>query len=86
MARTRQVTSSERALVDALVDAYAGWREEAAAVERRYREWAGATEADRALAFAAYEAALDNEEHASYRYAASVADFRCARRWSGRGG
>ena len=86
MARAKQVTVSERALVDALVDAYAGWREDAAAVERRYREWIAAPDDGKALAFTAYRTALDHEEYAAYRYAATVADFRCARRWSGRGG
>jgi hypothetical protein len=86
MARTKQVTRSERALVDALVDAYAAWREEAAAVERTYREWVAAAEGDNALAFTAYQTALDREEYAADRYAATVADFRCARRRGGRGG
>jgi hypothetical protein len=50
---------------DEFVDGYLCWREESAAVEGAYRQWRGAKRRDRAVAFAAYRAALDREEHAA---------------------
>ncbi len=55
-------------LVDAALDAYIAWREETAAVEAAYRKWLGAAREERALAFAAYSAALDREEYAAAEY------------------
>jgi hypothetical protein len=55
-------------LVDAVLDAYIAWREETAAVEAAYRKWLGAGREERALAFAAYSAALDREEYAAAEY------------------
>jgi hypothetical protein len=51
-----------------LMDVYADWREETSALEDAYERWSSAPEADRALAFAAYKAALDREEQASIVY------------------
>jgi len=76
--RTR--SDAERELVDAFVDAYVDWREEAAAAEHAYRGWHEAAEADKPLAFRAYATALDREEYAADRYAAAIADLRWARR------
>jgi len=69
----------EVALIDAAVDSYVDWREESAAVRRAYRRWAGAVRSDRAGAFAAYVAALDQEERAGARYAQVVAYFHSVR-------
>ncbi|MBV9366059.1 MAG: hypothetical protein JOY89_17625 [Solirubrobacterales bacterium] len=55
-------------LIDAVLDAYVAWPEENAAVEAAYRHWLGAGREDRALAFAAYSAALDREEYAAAEY------------------
>jgi hypothetical protein len=46
-------------------DAYVDWLQESAAVRATYERWSTAVAADVALAFAAYRAALDREEHAS---------------------
>jgi hypothetical protein len=69
----------EVALIDAAVDSYVDWREESAAVRRAYRCWAGAARADRPGAFAAYVAALDQEERAGTRYAQVIAYFDSVR-------
>ncbi len=76
----RSRSERERELIDALVDAYVDWREEAAATELAYRAWGDAAGADKALAFAAYLTALDREEYAADCYATAVADYRWARR------
>lgn len=55
-------------LIDAVLDGYIAWREENAAVELAYRKWLGAERQERTLAFAAYSAALDREEHAAAEY------------------
>jgi hypothetical protein len=70
---------AEVALIDAAVDSYADWREESAAVRRAYRRWAGADRADRPGAFAAYVAALDQEERAGNRHAQVIASLRSLR-------
>ena len=51
-----------------LMEIYVDWREESAALEDAYRRWSTAPEHDRALAFAAFKAALDREEQASIVY------------------
>jgi hypothetical protein len=59
----------QRQSVDDTVRAYVGWREECTAVRDAYRRWATAPAADAALAFGAYESALDREEGAATVYA-----------------
>ena len=54
--------------LDVLMDVYVDWREESATLEEAYRRWSSAPAPDRALAFAAYTAALDREESASIVY------------------
>ena len=58
---------------DAFVESYVGWREECLAVARTYEWWAGSERGRRALAYAAYRAALDREEKAAdvYRLAST---------------
>jgi uncharacterized protein YndB with AHSA1/START domain len=53
-------------LIDDLIDAYVHWREECLALTRAYQRWSRGTDADRSLAFAAYRAALDREQQASF--------------------
>jgi hypothetical protein len=69
----------EVALIDAAVDSYVDWREESAAVRRAYRRWAGADRSERPGAFAAYVAALDQEERAGARYGQVIAYFHSVR-------
>ena len=52
------------------VDAYVAWREECVAVRTAYLAWRRARAVEAALAFDAYEAALDREEVAAEVYAA----------------
>jgi hypothetical protein len=52
------------------VGAYVAWREECVAVRTAYLAWRRARAAEAALAFDAYEAALDREEVAAEDYAA----------------
>jgi hypothetical protein len=58
-----------RRLVHAAMDAYLDWRDECSAVSDAYRDWADAREPDAAMAWRAYEDALDREERASVAYA-----------------
>ena len=52
-------------LADEVFATYLSWRQESAAVETAYERWRRALAADRALTFAAYEAAVDLEETAA---------------------
>jgi hypothetical protein len=67
-ARSRTFSRGHGHLVDSLIDAYVDWREECAALEDAYRRWVTASGPDAGLAFAAYRAGLDREEHACLRY------------------
>ena len=62
---------------DELIALYCDWREECVVVEAAYERFESAPEADRALAFAAYEAALDREESAATRYEAQIVLITC---------
>ncbi len=55
-------------LVDELVDLYISWREECAAVAASYENWSASERRDNQLAFSAYLAAVDREEHAAATY------------------
>jgi hypothetical protein len=55
--------------VDLAVDAYVSWREECRAVRNAYLAYTHARAAEAAVAFDAYEAALDREEVAAEVYA-----------------
>jgi hypothetical protein len=55
----------DRRIVDDAVDAYIYWREECSAVRKAYRLWTVSSSAGAALAFGAYESALDREERAA---------------------
>lgn len=58
--------------IDRLLELYCDWREECAGVHAAYERFSSATAGDRALAFAAYTAALDREASASRSYEAQV--------------
>jgi hypothetical protein len=59
-------------LVDELLDLYVSWREESAAVATSYENWSASERRDNRLAFSAYLAALDREEHAAATYRSQV--------------
>jgi len=63
---------ADKRLADDAFHAYIEWLEESRAVWHAYDRWAGAVHADAALAFGAYRAALEREEHASGVYATLV--------------
>jgi hypothetical protein len=60
---------ADKRLVDEAFHAYVEWLDESEAVWDAYDRWAGAAHADAGLAFGAYRAALEREEHASDVYA-----------------
>ena len=56
-------------LTDQLIGSYSDWRMQCLNVRAAYEHFTVAPAADRALAFAAYQAALDREESAADAYA-----------------
>jgi hypothetical protein len=71
----RVETQIRAQLIDELMDRYIDWREQCIAVENAYEGWSTGPADDRPLAFEAYRAALDLEEHASFVYADRIARF-----------
>jgi len=69
MATNAEVNSR---LVDEAIVAYVEWQEERAHVWDAYARWECAGDGDASMAFSAYGAALDREEHASRVYAVRV--------------
>jgi hypothetical protein len=67
--KQRRPSIRKRNTVELAVDAYVAWREECVAVRTAYLAWRRARAAEAALAFDAYEAALDREEVAAEVYA-----------------
>jgi hypothetical protein len=59
-------------VIDELLERYVSWREECETVGLAYRQWASAENAEHRLAYAAYIAALDREEHAARAYADQI--------------
>ncbi len=57
-----------RELIDTVMDVYVAWRERSAAVGAVYRRFRDGPPSERALAHAAYLAALDQEELAAIDY------------------
>ena len=68
-ATDRGASALRSALLDAAHDAYAEWLEESFAVAELYGRWMDARRDERALAHAAYAAALEREERAAEVYA-----------------
>jgi hypothetical protein len=63
-------------LVDRLMELYCDWRTACSAVRTAYEQFAAADDRDRALAHAAYSAALDREGSAADEYAAQISLIR----------
>jgi hypothetical protein len=59
-------------LVDRMIDLYCDWRTACAEVRAAYDRFCRACASDRALAFAAYAAALDREQSACENYAGQI--------------
>ena len=59
-------------LVDIALDCYIDWREQSAAAREAYETWFRAPAARLSLAFAAYEAALEQEEYTATAYAGAI--------------
>lgn len=64
--------SVEDVLVDRMIDLYCDWRTACSEVRAAYERFSQADASDRALAFAAYSAALDREESACEDYAEQI--------------
>ncbi len=72
-------------MIDRLLEFYCEWREECAEVHAAYERFSNAVAADRALAYAAYIAALDREDTAAWMYAVQISHVS-SRIGGGRGG
>lgn len=59
-------------LTDELIELYCDWRARCEEVREMYGRFSSARRAERALAYAAFEAALDCEESAAEAYAARI--------------
>jgi hypothetical protein len=59
-------------LVDRMIDLYCEWRTDCMQVQAAYKRFLDASASDRAAAFTAYTAALDQEESACSSYADQV--------------
>jgi hypothetical protein len=71
--QVEQANSQIRAKsIDEMMDSYVDWREQCNALAETYERWSNGSIANRKLAFEAYKAALDLEEHASLIYAERV--------------
>jgi hypothetical protein len=68
----RGANRAMRLATDALLEQYVSWREECEFVRLAYQRWDRAEGSDSGLAYAAYLAALDREEHAACTYADQV--------------
>jgi hypothetical protein len=66
---TITMRAQRRRLVNAALDAHAGWREQCSAVEVAYRRWEAAQGHEGEAWYIAYSVALDREERAARRYA-----------------
>jgi len=75
---TTQEQSATDGLVDELLAYYIDWRRDAAAVTSAYREWSAASGAEGPLRFAAYMAALDQEQSSADRYAVVLSEVERA--------
>lgn len=53
---------------DAFLESYVHWREASDAVRAAYELWRDAQQRERRLAYAAYRAALDREEHSALMF------------------
>jgi hypothetical protein len=71
---TEQAAQEDEAAV-ATVQAYVRWLEEREAVRDAYERWTDGSSWGAALAFGAFEDALDREEHASLLYETVVRQF-----------
>jgi hypothetical protein len=71
------VTTSDRtlgrALADGLLRHYTAWRRESEAVQLAYEAWINSDSKSRELAYAGYQAALDQEELAAEGYREQLA-------------
>jgi hypothetical protein len=68
-----------RDVVDRLIELYCDWRTVCAEVQAAYERFLDSEPVDRAMAFAAYSAALDREQCTSEAYARQVrlVESRC---------
>jgi hypothetical protein len=67
-----RATALGRWAIDELLGSYVSWREECLEVRLAYERCTASDRGERRLAYAAYRAALDREEHAALTYAHHV--------------
>jgi hypothetical protein len=69
-------------LIDRMIELYCDWRTSCTEVQAAYERSFDASASDRAVAFAAYQAALDREQSACESYAEQVRliESRCTTR------
>ena len=60
---------SQERLVDAMMEAYVGWREACLHLSDAHRSWASERGTGAALGYVSYTSALDREERAAEAYA-----------------
>ena len=65
-------SSQRHALIDQAMERYVEWREECAAVQDAYTNWASAPAGEVDLPYAAYGAALDREQSAAASYSRAI--------------
>jgi hypothetical protein len=75
--RTPRIAAARRAiamdhLVDATLERYLDWRDQASNTAAAYRSWSAAPTDERRLRFGVYLSALDQEQCAATTYAGSV--------------
>jgi hypothetical protein len=80
MATNEQI---DKQLVDEAIEAYVDWQEERVQVWDAYARWDAADSDKAGLAFSAYRAALEREEHASLVYAEQMAQIEAGIREPG---
>jgi hypothetical protein len=68
------LTGPVAGLLDEMLACYVDWREDAAAAADAYRRWSCAPTAEESIRFAAYRAALEQEESAARSYRLAVTD------------
>jgi hypothetical protein len=78
--RVPRATHAADRAAEAVTDSYVAWRKASCGVQAAYERWAAWESSDRDLAFAAYLAALENEEHAARVYEKQIKRLRRASR------
>jgi hypothetical protein len=74
--RTHPSSCSLEMMLDDLLDHYVDWLESAGGAGDAYARWSRASGPDRAVRYAAFTAALDQEQNTAGAYASAVANVQ----------